>query len=112
MRVIEASRADSASEPAPDAVSGEGAPEAGEPVVERVDLSEPVSRPEPRAEAIVVEAEPPEPPILPLVEVEKRAIAEALRRLNGRQTEAARQLGISRSTLWRKMQEYGLSGEK
>ncbi len=112
VRVIEASRADSASEPAPDAVSGEGAPEAGEPVVERVDLSEPVSRPEPRAEAIVVEAEPPEPPILPLVEVEKRAIAEALRRLNGRQTEAARQLGISRSTLWRKMQEYGLSGEK
>ncbi|HIF10806.1 MAG TPA: AlpA family phage regulatory protein [Sneathiellales bacterium] len=29
-----------------------------------------------------------------------------LQKLNGNQTEVAKSLGISRSTLWRKMKEY------
>jgi len=43
-----------------------------------------------------------------LQEMEARLIRTALDKLEGNQTEAARKLGISRSTLWRKMKEYGL----
>ena len=43
-----------------------------------------------------------------LQETEARLIGVALQKLGGNQTEAARRLGISRSTLWRKMKEYGL----
>jgi transcriptional regulator with PAS, ATPase and Fis domain len=46
---------------------------------------------------------------IPSLEVmEKRLIQRALRQLSGNQTEAAKQLGISRSTLWRKIKEYGI----
>ncbi|NUM56393.1 MAG: sigma-54-dependent Fis family transcriptional regulator [Candidatus Hydrogenedentes bacterium] len=41
-------------------------------------------------------------------EMEAQAIRAALDRLNGNQTEAAKRLGVSRSTLWRKMKEYGI----
>ena len=43
-----------------------------------------------------------------LIEIEEHAIRDTLERLNGNQSEAARRLGISRSTLWRKMKEYGI----
>ncbi len=43
-----------------------------------------------------------------LSDMEARIIRNALERLDGNQTEAARRLGISRSTLWRKMKEYGI----
>jgi DNA-binding NtrC family response regulator len=42
-------------------------------------------------------------------EMEKDLIRTALDRLEGNQTETAKRLGISRSTLWRKMKEYGIS---
>lgn len=42
---------------------------------------------------------------------ERTRIMEALGRTGGRKGAAARQLGISRSTLWRKMRELGLSEE-
>jgi transcriptional regulator with PAS, ATPase and Fis domain len=45
---------------------------------------------------------------LTLVEMEKQLIEATLRRLKGNQSVAAKKLGISRSTLWRKMKEYGL----
>jgi transcriptional regulator of acetoin/glycerol metabolism len=45
---------------------------------------------------------------LTLAEMEKRLIGATLARLKGNQSVAARKLGISRSTLWRKMKEYGL----
>ncbi len=41
-----------------------------------------------------------------LSEMEAQLIQSALEKLNGNQTEAAKRLGISRSTLWRKMKEY------
>ncbi|MEX2015395.1 MAG: sigma-54 dependent transcriptional regulator [Candidatus Hydrogenedentales bacterium] len=44
-----------------------------------------------------------------IAEMEKQLIQTALERLQGNQTEAAKKLGISRSTLWRKMKEYELS---
>ena len=44
-----------------------------------------------------------------LQEMEQQLIASTLNRLEGNQTEVAKSLGISRSTLWRKMKEYDLS---
>lgn len=41
---------------------------------------------------------------------EKQRIREALRRTDGNRTEAAELLDISRTTLWRKMKEFGLEG--
>lgn len=41
-------------------------------------------------------------------QMEEQLIRTAMERLDGNQTEVARKLGISRSTLWRKMREYGI----
>jgi len=41
-------------------------------------------------------------------EVEKRLIKETLKKVKGNHTNAAKHLGISRSTLWRKMKEYDI----
>ncbi len=43
-----------------------------------------------------------------LAEVEKKHIIYALEKLGNNQTEVAKKLGISRSTLWRKLQEHKL----
>ncbi len=40
--------------------------------------------------------------------MEKRLITETLKKTSNNHTIAARKLGISRSTLWRKMKEYGI----
>lgn len=41
-------------------------------------------------------------------EIERTLIVSALKRYHGRMTEVARRLGIGRSTLYRKMREFGL----
>jgi DNA-binding NtrC family response regulator len=46
--------------------------------------------------------------IMPLAEVEKRAILNALEYTKGDRTLAAMMLGIGRTTLYRKLKEYGL----
>lgn len=46
--------------------------------------------------------------ILSLAEVEAQHLRRTLEQLEGNQTFAAKALGISRSTLWRKMREYGI----
>jgi DNA-binding NtrC family response regulator len=46
-----------------------------------------------------------------LEELEKRAIRDALARCGGNLSDAARQLGIGRSTLYRKMDQFGLRPE-
>ena len=46
--------------------------------------------------------------IMPLAEVEKRAILAALEYTRGDRTVAAAMLGIGRTTLYRKLKEYGL----
>ena len=45
-----------------------------------------------------------------LADVERRLIGFALARYEGRMSEIARALGIGRSTLYRKLREYGLDG--
>jgi transcriptional activator for dhaKLM operon len=50
-------------------------------------------------------------PIQSLVEAEKSAIITAMQAANGHLAKAAQSLGISRTTLWRKMKELGISIE-
>ncbi len=45
--------------------------------------------------------------ITPLEELEKRAILQAIQVLGGDKLEAARRLGIGKTTLYRKLKEYG-----
>jgi two-component system response regulator HydG len=47
--------------------------------------------------------------ILPLAELEKQAIIDALQQLNGDKLMTARALGIGKTTLYRKLKEYGIS---
>ncbi len=44
-----------------------------------------------------------------LTEVEKKTIIKALEKFGNNHTKAAAALGVSRSTLWRKIKEYGIS---
>lgn len=46
-----------------------------------------------------------------LADRERRAIVETLSATHWRLAEAARRLGISRTTLWRRLKAYGLSRE-
>ena len=46
-----------------------------------------------------------------LIEMEEKLIRATLQRLNGNQSSAAKKLGVSRSTLWRKMKEYKIPAE-
>ena len=43
-----------------------------------------------------------------MAERERRAILQALDETRGRLAETARRLGISRTTLWRRLKAYGL----
>jgi DNA-binding NtrC family response regulator len=64
-----------------------------------------------RLEPLSPLADAPDPastPTRPLHEAEAAAIRDALGRHGHGRTRAARELGISRSTLWRKMKRYGI----
>lgn len=50
--------------------------------------------------------------LLPLAEIERELIAFAIDHNAGRMAQVARQLGIGRSTLYRKLKEYGLEGDE
>jgi two-component system response regulator HydG len=47
---------------------------------------------------------------LRLADVERAHVLRVLERCGGSQPEAARALGIGRTTLWRKLREYGVAG--
>jgi DNA-binding NtrC family response regulator len=49
--------------------------------------------------------------ILPLAEVERKTILETLHQLNGNKQMAAQMLGIGKTTLYRKLKEYGIGRE-
>ena len=44
--------------------------------------------------------------VLTLSEIEKLHIIDTLKKLGNNQTEVSKKLGISRSTLWRKLQDH------
>ena len=50
----------------------------------------------------------PPPALVSMQELEKRAIQDALRQLNGDKLMVAKCLGIGKTTLYRKLKEYNL----
>jgi two-component system response regulator HydG len=48
--------------------------------------------------------------IIPIAELEKRTILRAISELNGDKLQAARLLGIGKTTLYRKLKDYALHG--
>jgi DNA-binding NtrC family response regulator len=65
-------------------------------------------RPMPAAAAALGAPGSSRAPVLPLAQLEKQAILETLRKLNGDKLLAARLLGIGKTTLYRKLKEYGI----
>ncbi len=59
--------------------------------------------------AKVVSTEKPSATPLPLEDAEMQAIRSALEKNDFNRTQTARELGISRNTLWRKMKKYGIA---
>lgn len=55
-----------------------------------------------------VQADAPGEETLDWAAMERRMITDALMKVNGRRSRAARLLGWGRSTLWRKMKQYGI----
>ena len=47
--------------------------------------------------------------VKPLAELERDAILGAIRTLNGDKLQAAKLLGIGKTTLYRKLKEYGIA---
>jgi DNA-binding NtrC family response regulator len=64
-----------------------------------------------RTQPVELYAPPPDAaqPVLPLAEIEKRAIVHALEYTKGDRLMASHLLGIGRTTLYRKLKEYGLA---
>jgi transcriptional regulator of acetoin/glycerol metabolism len=52
----------------------------------------------------------PAPGPLTLAERERQAITDTLQDTSGKLAETARRLGISRTTLWRRLKAYGMDG--
>ena len=48
------------------------------------------------------------PAAQPLLEVEKQAVVDALRRAKGNKTQAAAALGLSRGAFYRRLERFGL----
>jgi len=56
------------------------------------------------------DGEPAAPPVRTLADMEREAILGAIRTLNGDKLQAAKLLGIGKTTLYRKLKEYGIAG--
>ena len=63
-----------------------------------------------QAQAKTVERNPNPEVITPIEELEKQAILHAIAVLKGDKLEAARRLGIGKTTLYRKLRDYGATG--
>ncbi len=55
------------------------------------------------------DAEGSQPQLTTLADLERQAILGAIRALNGDKLQAARLLGIGKTTLYRKLKEYGIA---
>ena len=68
-----------------------------------------VADPAPRMGPRMASSPPPTPPVIRLIDMEKKAIMQALEYTKGDRMMAAQLLGIGRTTLYRKLKEYGLT---
>jgi DNA-binding NtrC family response regulator len=75
-----------------------------EDLPEQVRLGTVALRPDEESEEVVIRSER----VVPLAELEKAGIRDALAKLQGNKTRAAELLGISRQTLRTKVREYGI----
>lgn len=73
------------------------------PIIHTVDLPSAITG----APAHVIAAAAPEARILPMTEVERQTILNAITQLDGDKLMAAKLLGIGKTTLYRKLKEYG-----
>jgi two-component system response regulator HydG len=71
-------------------------------VINTVDLPSSITGAAPRLAMAM-----PENRILPMVELEKQTILNTITQLNGDKLMAAKLLGIGKTTLYRKLKEYG-----
>src|SRR4051812_15981479 len=55
------------------------------------------------------EPESDSPGVMPLADLERQAILDAIRKLHGDKLQAAKLLGIGKTTLYRKLKEYGIT---
>ena len=85
------------------------------PVLHLADLPAPLQerRYQARLAGAVIALRPPESPdvVIPIEELEKQAILRALHQLGGDKLLAAKLLGIGKTTLYRKLKEYGLGDD-
>ncbi len=84
------------------------------PLVHRVDLPSPLQDHQLHQETLplaISAAAASEYRVMTIVEMERQAILNTLRQLNGDKLLAARMLGIGKTTLYRKLKEYGLHDE-
>ena len=81
------------------------------PTITALDLPSSIQNWQKQTQASVVPQAPAVPAsgIVPIAEMEKQAILAAIERLHGDKLEAARLLGIGKTTLYRKLKEYGTS---
>ncbi len=77
-------------------------------ILARREVIEPDDLPPHVASGISLGPAPAAPPPRDLAEVEKTHIVQTLERLGWNHSRAAEALGIGRTTLWRKLKEYGL----
>ncbi len=49
---------------------------------------------------------------LPVSDADRERLLQALRETGGNQTRAARKLGVSRVTVWKKIRKYGIDLER
>ena len=73
-------------------------------IIRVVDLPEVV-----RSGRVITSDSPQPEPVLSVADAEREAIIRAGRACQGRVTEMAEQLGIGRTTLWRKMKRLEIS---
>ncbi len=64
------------------------------------------------AQALIVSSTAEQNQVLPIAEIEKQAILNTIRQMKGDKLMAARLLGIGKTTLYRKLKEYGLANDE
>ena len=81
------------------------------PIVHLVDLPTPLQEHRFHQQSAEAPVEREDGRVVPIVELEKQAILRTLRQLQGDKLRAAKLLGIGKTTLYRKLKEYGIGDE-
>jgi DNA-binding NtrC family response regulator len=80
------------------------------PLIHTTDLPREVAN-LPMAESTPANGNGHQPKIIPMAELEKQTILSAIAELNGDKLQAARLLGIGKTTLYRKLKDYATEAQ-